>query len=161
MKPSTRWSWAQAMQLAAGVLLGALLGALGATLAFGMRLEALSMENATLADRLEDLEDRYQRLLQQPASRLQAKDVVVELVDFRGDERSSLELRRYIRELVKDHIVGKPVNDIDHLLIQKVVDGRRVTVDNREWTVRAVMSAITWETFFLYARAEPVLDLSS
>jgi len=140
-------------RLAAAVLFGALLGALGATLSFGMRIERLTMENATLADRLADLEDKYERLLQQPASRLQAKDVVVQLVDFRGDERTALELRRYIRDLVKDHIIGQPVQDIDHLLIQKVVDDRRVTIEEREWRVRALMSSITWETYFLYVEA--------
>jgi len=153
------WTREQMTRLAAGFLLGTLLGALGATLALGMRLEALSMENASLADRLADLEDKYQRLLQQPASRLQAKDVVVHLVDFRGDERTELELRRFVRDLVKDHVIGRPVQEIDPLLIQKVVDGRRITVENRDWHLRAVMSSITWETYFLYVEATATLPV--
>ncbi|HLT58868.1 MAG: hypothetical protein LOD91_07640 [Limnochordales bacterium] len=143
----------QLSRLGAALLLGALLGALGATLVFGLRMDALIMENATLADRLADLEDKYERLLQQPASRLQAKDVVVHLVDFRGDERTELELRRFVRDLVKDHVIGQPVQDIDHLLLQKVVNDRRVSIENREWHLRAVMSSITWETFFIYVEA--------
>src|SRR5690606_8585079 len=153
------WTREQMTRLAAGFLPGTLLGALGATLALGMRLEALSMENASLADRLADLEDKYQRLLQQPASRLQAKDVVVHLVDFRGDERTELELRRFVRDLVKDHVIGRPVQEIDHLLIQKVIDGRRITVENRDWHLRAVMSSITWETYFLYVEATATLPV--
>ena len=32
----------------------------------------------------------------------QAKDVVVELIDFNGDERTALQLRRFVRDLVQD-----------------------------------------------------------
>ena len=85
------------------------------------------------SDRLSDLEERYERLLQQPASRLQAKDVVVELIDFSGDERTELHLRRFVRDLVQEHVIGQPVTDIDHLLMQKLVHDRHVTFENREW----------------------------
>lgn len=140
---------------AAALLLGLLAGALGATLQYGARIEALSIENERLQDRLSDVEERYERLLQQPAGRLQAKDVVVELVDFGGDERAALHLRRFVRDLVQDHVIGQPVTDIDHLLMQKLVHDRHVIFENREWRLRVVMSAITWETFLLYVRAEP------
>lgn len=153
------WSKDQLTRVVAGLTLGMLLGALTATLILGTRLEVLSMENASLADRLADLEDKYERLLQQPASRLQAKDVVVQLVDFRGDERTALELRRFVRDLVKDHVIGRPVQEIDHLLIQQVVDGRRITVESRDWHLRAVMSSITWETYFLYVEATAALPV--
>lgn len=148
-------------RVAAAFVLGALLGALGATLAFGLQLEELFMENATLSDQLEDLEDKYERLLQQPASRLQVKDVVVQLVDFAGDERTALELRRFVRDLIRDHVIGRPVQEVDHLLIQKVVDDRRIVVESREWRLRAVMSSITWETYFLYVEvtAAPALPV--
>ncbi|MFS8628758.1 MAG: hypothetical protein FWJ73_05290 [Limnochordales bacterium] len=150
-------SWTR-RQLAASLALfclGVLLGALGATLRHGSRLEALSVDNERLRDRLADLEERYERLQQQPASRLLAKDVVVELVDFEGDERTALQLRRFVRDLVLDHVIGAPVNEIDHLLMQKLVHDRHVTVENREWRVQVVMSSITWETFFLYVKASP------
>jgi len=140
-------------RLVAALCAGVLAGALGATLVYGARLEALSIDNTRLADQLADLEDKYERLLQQPASRLQAKDVVVQLVGFRGDERTALELRRFVRDLVKDHVIGRPVQEIDHLLIQQVVHGRRVGVEGRDWHLRAVMSSITWETYFLYVEA--------
>lgn len=151
------WTRRQLTASLAMLLFGLLLGALGATLRYGARLEALSMENERLGDRLEDLEERYERLQQQPASRLLAKDVVVELVDFEGDERTALQLRRYVRELVQDHVIGTPVTDIDHLLMQKLVHDRHVTVENREWRIQVIMTSITWETFFLYVKASPTL----
>jgi len=137
--------------------LGVLCGALGATFVYGARIETLSMENERLGDRLSDLEERYERLQQQPASRLQAKDVVVELIDFNGDERTALQLRRFVRDLVQEHVIGQPVTDIDHLLMQKLVHDRRVTLENREWRLTVVMSSITWETYFLYVRAAAAL----
>lgn len=142
---------------AAVLVLGLVLGALGATLKYGLLIETLSMENERLGDRLSDLEEKYERLLQQPASRLQAKDVVVELVDFTGDERTQLQLRRFVRDLIHDHVIGQPITDIDHVVIQKLVHDRRVTIENREWHVRVLMSSITWETFFLYVRANAAL----
>lgn len=147
-------------QLAGGVAiltLGLIIGALGATLLYGTRMEALTMENERLGDRLSDLEERYQRLQQQPASRLQAKDVAVELIDFSGDERTELHLRRYVRDLVQEHVIGQPVTDIDHLLMQKLVHDRHVTFENREWRLTVMMSSITWETYFLYVRATAAL----
>lgn len=151
------WTRRQLTACAAMLLFGLLTGALGATLLYGARIEALSMENERLEDRLADLEERYERLQQQPASRLQAKDVVVELVDFSGDERAALQLRRVVRDLVQEHIIGAPINEIDHLLMQKLVHDRHVTVENREWHLSVLMSSITWETFFLYVKAAPAL----
>lgn len=142
---------------AAVLVLGLLLGALGATLKYGLLIETLSMENERLGDRLSDLEEKYERLLQQPASRLQAKDVVVELLDFTGDERTQLQLRRFVRDLIHDHVIGQPITDIDHVLIQKLVHDRSVTIENREWHVNVIMSSITWETFFLYIKASAAL----
>lgn len=151
------WTRRQLVGGFAVLLLGLIIGALGATLLHGGRIEELSMENERLSDRLTDLEERYERLQQQPASRLQAKDVVVELIDFNGDERTELHLRRFVRELVQEHVIGQPVTDIDHLLMQKLVHDRHVTFENREWRLTAVMSSITWETYFLYVRAAAVL----
>lgn len=151
------WTRRQLVGGFAVLLLGLIIGALGATLLYGGRIEELSMENERLSDRLTDLEERYERLQQQPASRLQAKDVVVELIDFNGDERTELHLRRFVRELVQEHVIGQPVTDIDHLLMQKLVHDRHVTFENREWRLTAVMSSITWETYFLYVRAAAVL----
>lgn len=151
------WTRRQLVGGFAVLLLGLIIGALGATLLHGGRIEELSMENERLSDRLTDLEERYERLQQQPASRLQAKDVVVELIDFNGDERTELHLRRFVRELVQEHVIGQPITDIDHLLMQKLVHDRHVTFENREWRLTAVMSSITWETYFLYVRAAAVL----
>lgn len=146
--------------LAAGAALlifGLIFGALGATLRYGALIETLAMENERLSDRLSDLEERYEKLQQQPASRLQAKDVVVELIDFDGDERTELQLRRFVRDLVQEHVIGQPVTDIDHLLMQKLVHDRHVLIENREWHLHVVMSSITWETYFLYIRATPAI----
>lgn len=140
-------------QIARGIALfclGALLGVLGATFALGGRLEAVTINNERLADRLSDLEEKYERLLQQPAGRLQVKDVVVELIEFKGDERTALQLRKYVRDLLSDHVIGSPVTDIDQMLLQKLVHDRRVILEKREWHIQVIMSSITWETYFLY-----------
>lgn len=139
------------------LILGLVLGALGATLKYGGLIESLSMENERLNDRLSDLEEKYERLQQQPASRLLAKDVVVELIEFTGDERTQLQLRRFVRDLIHDHIIGQPITDIDHVLMQKLVHDRRITIENREWNISVIMSSITWETYFLYVKATAAL----
>lgn len=151
------WTRVQMAGALAVFCLGLVIGGLGATLLFGARIETLSIENERLGDGLADLEEKYERLLQQPASRLQAKDVVVELIGFSGDERTQLQLRRFVRDLVKDHVIGQPVTDIDHLLMQKLVNDRRIDIENREWHLTVVMSSITWETYFLYVRATAAL----
>lgn len=149
---------AQIVRGSALLLLGILLGALGATFHLGALVESLTMDKERLVDRLTDLEEKYEKLLQQPASRLQVKDIVVELVDFRGDERTALQLRKYIRDLLQDHIIGEAVTDINHLLLQQLVHDRRVVLEKREWHIRVLMSSITWETYFLYVTVNTTLS---
>lgn len=138
--------------------LGSLLGVLGGTFTLGGRLEDLTIENERLEDRLHDLEEKYESLLQQPAGQLQVKDIVIELVDFKADERTALQLRKYVRDLLSDHVIGTHVADIDHLLLQKLVHDRRIVLEKREWHIRVVMSSITWETYFLYVNAGATLS---
>lgn len=152
------WTRHQLARAVALVLFGFLAGALTTTLATGARTEALTMENERLTDGLAELQEKYDRLLQQPAAdRLLVKDVVVQLVDFRGDERTELQLRRFVRELMQEHIIGEPVSDIDHLLMQKLVHDRNFTIEKRAWHIQVVMSSITWETYFMYVRADDAL----
>lgn len=151
-------TWAQVARGIALFLLGALLGALGATINLGGRLEQFAMDNERLVDRLSDLEDKYERLQQQPASSLQVKDIVVELVDFRGDERTALQLRKYVRDLLQDHIIGEDVSDVNHILLQQLVHDRRIVLEKREWHIEVIMSSITWETYFLYVTVGTTLS---
>lgn len=149
------------MQIARGIallVLGILLGTLGATFHLGRLVETLTMDKARLTDRLSELEEKHERLLQQPASRLQVKDIVIELVDFRGDERTALQLRKYVRDLLQEHIIGEAVSDINHLMLQQLVNDRRVVIEKREWHIRVRWSSITWETFFVYASITTTLS---
>lgn len=138
--------------------LGVVVGLLTATFTLGGRVETLTMDNERLTDRLDDLEEKYERLLEQPASHFQVKDVVVELLEFKGDERTGLQLRKYVRDLLNDHVIGTPVNEVNHLLLQELVNDRRIVLEKREWHIRVVMTSITWETYFVYVAVGTALS---
>lgn len=112
------------------LLLGATLGAVGATLRMGFQLHRAMAERDALAGQAAELQVRLQRL-EESLQRRRRRPVSGVEVRLQGlDPADELGLREQLRPLLEE-FVGREVDQVDPALVARVLDGRLLALGGR------------------------------
>lgn len=111
-------------------VLGALVGAAGATVRMGRHVDAVMRQRDRLEQQVQELQGRLQRLeaslAEQRRRPVRATEVWIEGLDP-GEE---LELQREVQALLQE-VVGREVEQVDPALVAGMLDGRLMPLGGR------------------------------
>ncbi|MGI6037119.1 MAG: hypothetical protein ACOYD6_02705 [Limnochordia bacterium] len=138
----------QLIQLGACLLLGLIIGLSGGLTIMGRKVDHLTIENQRLVSEAREMETRLERLEASLAQRRQhiIRSIKVEI--NHPQERIRLELQDVIQGLLKE-LVGREVRNIDPPLLEGMITGRVITIDEQDYLLTLTASHIT-ETMTLY-----------
>lgn len=150
------------LQLVSAVAVGFIFGAITVTLNLGHQVDRLILEKKNLSNQLAGLEKELAQIEENLAKRRALAINSIEAhITFPKDTFSKYEGSSFQIEIEKKVVAmlqplnGKEINKLEHELIPQIVEGRRITVDNREFLLR-VRTVIISQQLIIYVLAEPV-----
>lgn len=149
--------WDRRLAMWAVYLLGVLTGASLAMLDAADRIDRLDLENARLTTQVAALEEDLRRLQESLSrrSRLLVRDIQLEILAGNGlPERLATDLAKETRALLVD-LIGREVNELDPLLISRILQGRILTVAGSQWQLN-VLHLVLGERVRVFLSIKPV-----
>ncbi|WP_324669839.1 hypothetical protein [Geochorda subterranea] len=137
------------------LVLGALVGAAGATVQMGRHVDAVMRQRDRLEQQVQELQGRLQRLEASLAEQ-RRRPVRATAVRISGlDPSEELQLRREVQALLQE-VVGREVDQVDPALVAGMLDGRLMALGGRTvaLSVRSIWLTDTL-TVSLEVRAAP------
>jgi len=144
-------------------ILGALTGAAFTGVLIGNRIDTLYIENRSLHDNLsvaekqiKQLQEKHKPVQKRVISNIKTYVNFDEKTNYTEFEKSTIELtvEKNIREWL-DVISGQDVDDINYLLIPRIIDEREIEIDNKKMRLVVNMVVIS-ETTSFYVEVKPL-----
>ena len=143
------------------VILGVIIGAVLVTINMGHQVDQLIIEKENLNNELSSVRKELEQIKDNQKKRKgEAINSIEAVVTFPKESFSKyegtslqLELEKKIVEMLEP-LNGKEIRSLDPELIPRIVDGRRLTIENRDFTISVNMVIISQE-LKLFALAKP------
>ncbi len=140
------------------LVLGFILGAVSVFISSGRQMEQLYQEREELKVSLFETRERLNRLEDMWESR--GEEIIREVqivLRMEQDTFGELSIKQAIQEIVKD-LVGEKVRTLNPSLVIKMLDGRKITADEREYLLELEAVVIS-ETLSLYIQPRRIKEM--
>jgi hypothetical protein len=137
------------------LVLGFFLGAVSIFILSGQQLEDLYQERERLKVDLFETRERLNRLEDLWESRHEeiVREIKIDL-EMEKDTFGELSIKKAIQEIVND-LVGERVQSLNPTLVIRMLDGRKITADGREYRLD-LQAVVISETLTLYIKPERI-----
>ncbi|MDD3269772.1 MAG: hypothetical protein PHX14_10650 [Syntrophomonadaceae bacterium] len=144
-------------------ILGALTGMALTSVLIGNRIDTLYLENKFLQDNLLAADKQIKKLqeLNSPVKRRVISNITTHVefdqeIDYTNFEKDSIEL--HVEKNVRawlDIVLGQGVDDVNYLLIPKIIDNREIEFENRKIRLKVNLVVIS-EKVNVYIKVIPM-----
>lgn len=148
----------------AAFIIGVLAGASLTNIIIGVQIDNLHMSNQALQQQLSVSEKELQALKESLAEKKKQIITGIEVkVDFTGEKLTGYEesaARLMAEKRVEEWlevIKGQEIDDLDYMLIPKIIDNREIDVEGIKFNLKVKMVVIT-KTVIIYLEAKPVVE---